>query len=83
MSMVGFSFSDDPGATLIDASRKAVRVLSDIEKTMKHGEIGEGTILPDGAVRVEFAAFILVMSTDGKFHGERKEQLGEHDVTNG
>ena len=71
---VGFTFSDDKDATLSDASRRAVMVLHDIEATMKHGEIGEGTVLPGGDVRVEFQAFILVMGTDGTFHGIRKDK---------
>ena len=73
---VSFSFSGDANATLSQENISAASSLSDIEKTMKSGEMGDGALLVDGSIHIDFPLIVLVLKPDGSFHGHRKKSVG-------
>jgi len=79
---VGFSFSDDKDAALPQRSRMAVISLGEIEKTMMAGEIGEGQVLSDGSVLVDFSAIRITFHPDGSFNGRRKSMMNGKALNN-
>lgn len=71
-----FSFSDDKDATFPEGSMSCTQIIGDIERTMKSSELGEGSILPDGSVKIEYSLFTITLQKDGSFHGQRKQYAG-------
>lgn len=73
---LSFAFADTPEATMPAKGAQAALILGDIEKTVISNEIGDGKILDDCSIIINFETFRITVKPDGSFHGRR---LSTHD----
>jgi hypothetical protein len=70
-----FSFADSQDAEFPQEAMPSTMVLGDIEKVMRSEETGNGKVLPDHSIRIEYSTFVIVSKPDGSFHGYRKASV--------